>query len=140
MPASLTPYLFFNGRCDEAVDFYKTAVGAEVDMVMRFDESPEPMPEGAIPPDFGQKVMHGSIRVHGHRIMVSDGCETGSNFAGFRLALSLATEAEARRAFDALAEGGTVDMPLTATFWSPCYGMVTDKFGVGWMVIVVEEG
>jgi PhnB protein len=87
-------------------------------------------------PGFEKKVMHASFRVRGIRLMASDGCDDKSKFEGFRLALAVPTEVDARRAFDALAAGGSVEMPLGPTFWSPCYGMVTDRFGVGWMVMV----
>ncbi|MBO0699631.1 MAG: VOC family protein [Zavarzinella sp.] len=134
--ATITPYLFFAGRCDEALEFYRKALGAEVEMLMRYDESPEPAPPGMLQPGFERKVMHASFRVRGVPLMASDGCGEKSRFDGFRLSLALPTEADARRAFDALAAGGTVQMPLTRTFWSPCFGMVTDRFGVGWMVTV----
>lgn len=133
---TITPYLDFAGRCDEALAFYREALGAEVEMLMRFNESPEPPPPGMLQPGFENKVMHVSFLVRGVRLMASDGCDAKSKFDGFRLALTVPTEADARRAFDALAAGGTVQMPLTKTFWSPCYGMVTDKFGLGWMVMV----
>ncbi|MFO0956689.1 MAG: VOC family protein [Isosphaeraceae bacterium] len=133
---AITPYLFFGGRCEEAIDFYKKALGAEVEMVMKFSQSPEPPPPGMLQAGFEDKVMHASFRIRGVPLMGSDGCDDRSKFDGFRLALSVPAEAEARRAFDALAEGGSIQMPLCATFWSPCYGMVTDRFGVGWMVMV----
>lgn len=133
---SITPYLFFSGRCEEAIEFYRSKLGAEVEMIMRFRDSPEPPPPGMLKPGFENKVMHASLRVYGIPLMVSDGCDDGSKFDGFRLALTLPTEAEAHKAFDALADGGSVQMPLTKTFWSPCYGMVTDRFNVGWMVTI----
>ncbi|CAN5478258.1 VOC family protein [soil metagenome] len=133
---NITPYLFFGGRCEEAINFYRTALGASVDMIMRFNESPEPTPPGLLQPGFETKVMHASIRIHGIPLMCSDGCNDTSKFDGFRLALTVPTEAEAQRSFEALAAGGSVEMPLTKTFWSPCYGMVSDRFGVGWMVMV----
>jgi PhnB protein len=134
--ATITPYLGFGGRCEEALNFYRTALGAEVDMIMRFDESPEPAPPGMLQPGFEKKIMHASFRIRGIPLMASDGCSDKSKFDGFRLALTVTTEADAKRCFDALANGGTVQMPLTKTFWSPCYGMVTDRFGLGWMVMV----
>jgi PhnB protein len=133
---AITPYLTFGGRCEEALAFYREALGAEVEMLMRFDESPEPTPPGMLQPGFEKKVMHASFSVRGVRLMASDGCDDKSKFDGFRLALSVPTEADAGKAFAALAAGGTVQMPLTKTFWSPCFGMVTDKFGLGWMVSV----
>jgi PhnB protein len=134
--ATITPYLMFGGRCDEALEFYKHALGAETEMVMRFSDSPEQPPPGMLAPGFEKKVMHCSFRVGGARVMASDGCAPAGAFAEFRLNLQLPDEAAARKAFDALAAGGEVEMPLTPTFWSPCYGMLTDKFGLGWMVMV----
>jgi PhnB protein len=127
-------YLFFGGRCDEALEFYRTALGAEVDFLMRYKESPEPLPPGRIPPGFENKVMHATFHIGGTTLMASDGCEAGPRFAGFSLSLAVPTQAEADRAFVALAAGGQVTMPLTKTFWSPCFGMLTDRFGIGWMV------
>ena len=136
---AIEPYLFFNGRCEEAIEFYKKALGAEVLMLMRYKESPEAPPPGMVPPNWGDKVMHATLRTGNANLMVSDGCSEGTNFEGFSLALALANEAEARRAFDALSEGGQVRMALTKTFWSPCFGMVADRFGVGWMVTVAQS-
>lgn len=130
------PYLFFGGRCDEALTFYQRALGATVDRVMRFKESPDPPPPGVLPAGFEDKIMHSSFRVGGTTVMASDGCEPDQKFAGFSLSLSVPTEAEADRAFAALAEGGQVRMPLGKTFWTSRFGMVTDRFGVGWMVSV----
>ena len=130
------PYLFFGGRCEEALAFYHTALGAQVDMLMRFKESPEPPPPGMMPPDWGDKIMHASVRIGGSTIMASDGCGESQGFTGFSLSLSVPTEAEADRAFAALAAGGEVRMPLGKTFWSPRVGMVADRFGIGWMVNV----
>jgi PhnB protein len=133
---TITPYLFFGGRCEEAINFYREALGAELEMLMRFDESPEPPPSGMLQAGFEKKVMHASFRVRGIPLMASDGCDNKSKFNGFRLALTVPTEADAKRSFDALADGGSVQMPLSKTFWSPCYGMVTDRFGLAWMVMV----
>ncbi len=130
------PYLFFGGRCEEALAFYRTALGAQVDFLMRYKESPEPHPPGMVPPGFENKVMHATFRIGGTTLMASDGCEEGAKFDGFSLSLAAPTEAEADRAFAALAAGGQVRMPLAKTFWSPRFGMVTDRFGVGWMVSV----
>lgn len=132
----VVPYLFFNGRCEEALEFYKTAIGAKVGMLMRYHESPEPMPPGRLPKGFENKVMHAAFTIGKTALMASDGCEEGPKFEGFSLSLSVPTEAEAKRAFTALSAGGKVCMPLEKTFWSPCFGMVTDKFGMGWMVTV----
>ena len=131
------PYLFFNGNCEQAVEFYRKALGAEVEMMMRFKESPEPPPPDKVPPGFENKIMHASFRVGGTTLMASDGCSTEKpDFEGFSLSLSVATEAEADRAFAALANGGKVTMPLAKTFWSPRFGMLEDRFGVGWMISV----
>jgi PhnB protein len=134
---AIEPYLFFNGSCEQAVEYYRKALGAEVQMVMRYKESPEPPPPGRLPAGFENKIMHTSLRIGKTTLMASDGCSTDkASFEGFSLALSVATEAEADRVFAALADGGKVGMPLTKTFWSPRFGMVTDRFGVGWMVSV----
>lgn len=130
------PYLFFSGRCEEALEFYQESLGAVVTMLMRFKDSPDPLPKDVVPPGSEDKVMHAAFRVGEMTLMASDGCGDRANFAGFRLSLSVQSEAECDRVFAALAEGGNVDMPLDRTFWSPRYGMVTDKFGVGWMVMV----
>jgi PhnB protein len=135
---TITPYLDFSGRCDEALEFYRKALGAEVEMLMRYSESPEQPPPGMLQPGFENKVMHVSFRVRGVPLMASDGCDDKSKFEGFRLALTVPAEADARRAFDALADGGSIQMPIARTFWSPCFGMVTDRFGVGWMVMVPQ--
>ena len=130
------PYIFFGGRCEEALAFYRAALGAQVDFLMLYKDSPEPLPPGRLPPGFESKVMHATFRIGGSTLMASDGCEAGPSFAGFSLSLAAPTEAEADRAFAALAEGGKVTMPLTRTFWSPRFGMLTDRFGLGWMVSV----
>ncbi len=132
----IEPYLVFGGRCDEALEFYGKAIGAQVDFKMRYKESPEAMPPGQLPVGWEEKVMHVSFRVGGSRLMASDGCEPAGGFTGFSLSLAVPTEAEAARAYAALAEGGKMTMPLEKTFWSPCFGMVKDKFGISWMVSV----
>lgn len=135
--ALVQPYLMFGGRCEEAVAFYQQAVSAQLIMSMRFSESPQPVPPGVLAPGFENKVMHCSFLVGQTTIMASDGCNSESSFQGFSLALSLESIEDAHRAFDALSAGGKVTMPLSATFWSPCYGMLVDQFGVSWMVIVM---
>ncbi len=139
MTTTIAPYLFFAGRCEEALDFYRQSLGASIDFMMRFSDSPEPTPPGMLQAGFENKVMHASFRIGEVLIMASDGCDDKSKFDGFRLALGVPTEAEAHKAFNALAEGGSIMMPLSKTFWSPCYGMVTDKFNVAWMVMVPSE-
>ena len=133
----IEPYLFFNGRCEEAIAFYKRALGAEVLMMMRNKEAPEQPPPGMLPPGSEDKVMHATLRIGASHLMLSDGrCDGKPVFNGFSLSLDAANEAEAERLFAALADGGTVQMPLAKTFWSPRFGMVADRFGVGWMVSV----
>ena len=139
MTTSISPYLFFAGRCEEALNFYKEAIGARIDMVMRYNESPDPIPPGRLQPGFETKIMHASFRVGEAVVMASDGCDDRANFDGFQLALSVASEAEARQAFEGLAVSGSVAVPLGPTFWSPSFGMLTDKFNVGWMVMVVPN-
>ena len=133
------PYLFFNGRCEEAVEFYRKALGAEVVMMMRNKESPEPHPPGMLPPGSENKVMHVAMKVGDTVVMGSDGrCDGVTNFQGFSLSIDAPDATIAERMFKALADGGQVQMPLAKTFWAPLFGMVADRFGVGWMVGVSE--
>jgi PhnB protein len=133
----IQPYLFFDGRCEEALEFYRRALGAEVTMLMRFKDSPEPPAPGMLPPGAEDKVMHASFRVGDVAMMASDGhCSGRQNFQGFALSLTVGDEDEAERRFAALADGGEVRMPLAKTFFSPRFGMVADRFGVTWMVYV----
>ena len=131
------PYLFFDGRCDEAIEFYRSALGAEVTGLMRFKDSPEPPQPGMVPPGAENKVMHASFRIGDTTVMASDGrCLGRPNFQGFSLSLTAPDDAEAERLFASLAEGGQVQMPLTKTFFSSRFGMVADRFGMSWMIIV----
>lgn len=132
-------YLFFSGKCDEALNYYQQHLGAQVNFLMRFNESPDPVPQELLQDGFANKVMHAEFSLGNTRILASDGCNDVENFSGFRIALTLPDEAEAQRVFSALAASGKVDMPLTKTFWSPLYGQVTDKFGIGWMVMLPGE-
>jgi PhnB protein len=130
------PYLAFEGRCDEAIEFYKRALGAKVDMLMRFKEAPD---QSMVTPANKDKVMHAALRAGDTQLLMSDGRCTGSpNFSGIALALSTTTEADAERIFNALAEGGKVNMPMAKTFFASRFGMVADKFGIGWMVLVAR--
>jgi PhnB protein len=132
----IQPYLFFDGRCEEAIEFYRKALGAEVDMLMHFKDSPDP---DHCPPNSANKVMHATFHIGDTTLNASDGRCTGQpKFAGFSLSLNAPNEAEADRLFAALADGGQVQMPLTKTFFSPRFGMVADRFGVSWMVIVMS--
>lgn len=132
----IQPYLFFAGRCDEALRFYGEAVGAKVEMLMRFNESPDPVPPGTLQAGFENKVMHCAFRVGDTTILASDGCNDQGRFDGFSLALTVPSKAEAERTFSALAKEGEIRMPLTETFWSPCFGMLSDRYGIAWMVMV----
>jgi PhnB protein len=135
----IEPYLFFDGRCEEALAFYKTAVGAETTMLMRYNQSPDPMPPGMMPPGSENKVMHASMKIGDATVMASDGmCGGTPSFDGFSLTYNASNEAEADRAFGALSQDGKVTMPLGKTFFAPKFGMCNDKFGVGWMVIVAQ--
>lgn len=138
---ALEPYVFFPGTCAQAIAFYQQALGAELLMPpMLFRDSPDPVPPGLLPPGWEDKIMHCSLRLAGGRLMVSDGnSETNAPMHGFSLTLSYPSQAQAHAAFAALAATGEVTMPIGPTFWSPCFGMVKDHFGVHWM-ITVEEG
>jgi PhnB protein len=131
------PYLSFEGRCQEAIDFYKKVLGAKVEMVMHFKESPQQPSSGAFPPEMANKVMHASLRIGDSIVMATDGHSTGKlNFAGVSLTITASSDAEAERLFAALSDGGKVTMPMAKTFFASRFGMVSDQFGVPWMVIV----
>jgi PhnB protein len=130
------PYVSFEGRCDEAIAFYTSALGAEVTMLVRFKDHPEPQPPGMIKPETENKVMHARLRIGDSIVMASDGrCLGTANFAGISLTISAPDKAGAEKLFNALADGGTIKMPFTATFFSPGFGMVNDRFGVPWMIL-----
>jgi PhnB protein len=134
------PYLFFDGRCEEAVEFYRTKLGAEVQNLMRFKDSPQPHQPGMIPPGAENKVMHTSLRIGDTTVMASDGrCQGQPNFQGFALSLTAANDAEADRWFAALGDGGQVQMPLAKTFFASRFGMLADRFGVSWMIIAGQQ-
>jgi PhnB protein len=133
------PYLCFEGRCEEALDFYRKSLGAKVEMLMRFKESPDPgmCPDGAAT---GDKVMHSSFTIGDTQVMASDGRCTGQpSFQGIALSITAPDEAKAEKLFTALSDGGQVQMPLARTFFSPSFGMVADRFGVSWMVMVPPQ-
>ncbi len=135
----LQPYLFFDGRCEEAIEFYEKVLGADVTMLMRFKDSPEPHQPGMIPPGSEEKVMHASIRIGESTVLASDGrCHGKPKFEGFALSLTVKDDVEADRLFKALGDGGQVQMPLAKTFFSSRFGMVADRFGVSWMVYVAS--
>ena len=132
------PYLFFDGRCEEALTFYREKLGVEVTRLLRFKDSPEPAKPGMLPPGAEEKVMHASFRIGDATVMVSDGRCTGQpKFQGFALTITVPNEAEADRLVAALGDGGQVQMPLSKTFFSARFGMVADRFGVSWMIYVV---
>ncbi len=136
--AKVQPYVFFDGRCEEALEFYKKALGAEVGMMMRFKENPDSGMQMA--PGTGDKIMHAYFTVGGTGIMASDGYAKGNpEFKGFSLSISAKNAAEADRLFAALSDGGNVTQPLMETFFSPRFGMVNDRFGLSWMVIVEQQ-
>lgn len=136
----IQPYLFFDGRCDEAIEFYRQALKAEVVMLMRYGESPEGEEQcqgGATPP--ADKVMHACLQIGQTQVMMSDGfCSGKPEFKGVSLSLTVADDAQARRVFDALADGGQVQQPLIATFFASSFGMVADRLGVSWMVVTAS--
>lgn len=135
----LQPYVFFEGRAEEAAQFYGEVLGAKVEMLMRYAEAPDPPPEGMIPKGSERKVMHMALRIGDSMLLGSDGmCSGKPQFQGFSLSVTVPNEAEADRVFARMAEGGQVQMPLGKTFFSPRFGMVADRFGVGWMVIVAS--
>jgi len=130
------PYLFFDGRCEEALEFYRKALGAEVTMLSRFKDSPDP---AMCPPGSEDKVMHATLRIGDTTVMASDGrCQGQPSFQGFSLSIAAASEAEADRLFAAVADGGQVQMPLAKTFFASRFGMAADRFGVSWMVVAMQ--
>jgi PhnB protein len=130
----IQPYLFLEGRCDEAIEFYKSVFGAKVDMLMRWKDSPD---KSMCTPANENKVMHASVTIGDSRVMVSDGRNSGSpKFEGFALSVNAKDESDADRMFNALANGGQVTMAMSKTFFSPRFGMVADKFGMHWMIVV----
>ena len=136
----IVPYLFFGGNAEEAIDFYADKLGAERVMLMRFKESPEPAPDGMVPPDWGDKIMHACIKIGETNVLMSDGCASdGKGFAGVSMTLQVKDAAEAERLFAALSDGGGVTMPLGPTFFSPAFGMLTDRFGVAWGIVADEQ-
>jgi PhnB protein len=137
MTMEIQPYLSFEGRADEAIEFYKKSIGAKVEMLMRFKEAPD---QSMVSPGSAEKVMHAALRAGDALLLMSDGRCTGSaNFHGIALALRVKNDDEADRVFAALADGGKVNMPLAKTFFSSKFGMLNDKFGVGWMVMVTPN-
>lgn len=137
-PPFVQPYLFFGGKCSAALEYYTKYLDAEVLMTMRYNESPEPPPPGMVPEGWGDKIMHAAFRIGNSVLMGSDGCDEKSAGSSHCMSLTMPDEAGAKRAYAALAEGGSITMPMGETFWSPCFGMVTDAFGIQWMVTVPE--
>ena len=133
-------YLFFEGRCEEAIAFYEKTLGAKRGMLMRYGESPESCPEGMIPPGSENKIMHAEFTIGDTMVMASDGMVSGKpKFDGFSLSVDFSDVAAAEKAFHALADGGEVGMKLDETFYAKIFGMVKDRFGMNWMVIVPKE-
>lgn len=131
------PYLNFDGRCEEALDFYKQAIGAEILCLMRLSESPEPCDPAMVPPGSENKVMHSSFKIGDSTLLATDcGCSGQTKFSGFSICITAADPDHASRLFAALSEGGRVEMPLGKTFFSPSFGVLEDRFGLSWMVYV----
>lgn len=136
----IQPYLFFNGRCEEAISFYGKALDAKVTMMMRNNESPEPHQPGMLPPGSENKIMHANLQIRDVQIMASDGhCQGTAKFEGIGLTLNATDKADATKLFASLVEGGQAQMPLTETFFADSFGMVTDKFGVLWMIMAAKK-
>ncbi len=128
-------YVTFGGRCEEALEFYRKSIGAEVTGLLRWKDSPDANMKG--PPGYEEKVMNAAFRIGETELMADDGMgEQQAEFKGMTLAIEVANDAEAKRVFTALGDGGSVQMPLMKTFWTSSFGMLTDKFGVPWMVNV----
>lgn len=126
-------YLIFEGKCEQALEFYKSKLGAEVTTLMRFKDAPD---QSQVKPESRDKVMHAEFTVGETKILASDGyCKGAPKFDGFSLTIQCGNDAEAERLFKAIGDGGKVTMPLEKTFFASRFGMATDKFGVGWMVI-----
>jgi PhnB protein len=136
---TVSPYLFFNGRCQEAIDFYKRALGAEVSTLMRFRDAP-PEAQRSMQPENADKVMHADLKIAGATVLMSDGRGSGTlAFEGFALCVEPRSRDEAERLFTAISDGGEVRMPMAETFFSPGFGMAADRFGVGWIVVTQRE-
>lgn len=138
MKPIVEPYLFFAGKCEAALEYYRQHLGAEIGMIMRYGQSPEP-PQCPLPEGWDDKIMHASFTIGASRLMGSDGMKDQMPADGHCMSLTMPDEAEARRVFAALSDGGEAFMPIGKTFWSPCFGMVTDRFGIHWMVTVPEQ-
>ena len=137
MKPIVEPYLFFAGKCEAALNYYREHLGAEIGMIMRYKDNPEP-PMCPLPDNWDDKIMHASFTIGASRLMGSDGMKTEMPADGHCMSLTLPDEAEAKRVFAALADGGDAFMPIGKTFWSPCFGMVSDRFGIHWMITVPE--
>jgi uncharacterized protein YbaA (DUF1428 family)/uncharacterized glyoxalase superfamily protein PhnB len=136
-PSVIQPYVFFRGRCEEAINYYKDKLGAEVSMLMRFSDNPDKPPRDKVPAEMDQKVMHAEIIVAGATLMLSDGMKGGSmDNPAVSLSLSVSSEAEADRLFNALAADGRIEMPMGPAFFAKRFGAVVDKFGISWMIMV----
>ena len=134
------PYLFFNGQCEEAIEFYKQTLGAKVLMALRFRDNPDKPGPYKVAPDLDDKIMHASLKIGETEVLMSDGMGTGRpEFKGITLALGVQSEAEADRVFNALAEGGQIKMPIGKTFFSPRFGGVADRFGVSWIIVTAQQ-
>jgi PhnB protein len=138
--ASVQPYVFFDGKCDEAIAFYSSAIGAKTQMLMRYKDCPDPQGKAACKPGTEDKVMHANVKIRDTEVLMADGhCGGNPKFEGFGLALQAKDNQDAEKLFAALSEGGNVMMPMSETFFAHRFGMVADKFGVMWMVLHGKE-
>ncbi|MBU6460522.1 MAG: VOC family protein [Proteobacteria bacterium] len=136
----IQPYLFFAGRCEEAIGYYQKTLGAKVNFLMRFKESPDPIPPNKLPPGWEDKIMHGSLQVGHSTLLLSDGQNAGQpDFRGISLTLSVDSDEQAKLIFTRLAQNGQINMPLGATFFASSFGMLTDYMGVTWMIIAGQK-
>ena len=140
MPTTLTPYLSFDGRTREAFAFYRQALGATIQAMLSYDEMPAAAPAegcGDAGPPSGDGIMHACLVLPGGAMLFAGDTPPGMPYEGLKgvmLALQYDTVDEARDAFQALAQGGQVTMPLAPTFWARTFGMLTDRFGIAWAV------
>jgi PhnB protein len=134
----IQPYLYFDGRCEEAIAFYSSALDATELFKMRFKDAPDP----ATPPHMADKIMHATLAIGSTHVLMSDGRCGGEkvSYSGFSLSVTAADLASGEKYFNALAQGGRIDMPFQKTFWTEGFGMLVDKFGVPWMVNVQHQG
>ncbi|MFM0321344.1 VOC family protein [Caballeronia glebae] len=135
----LDTYIFYHGDCAAALELYQAAFGAQIATLLRFRDAPD---GGNAPPDWADKIMHGVFFVGDRAIMVSDGQhgQPHKSYSGFTMSITADDAQSGERAFNLLAEGGSVLTPWQSTFWTQGFGMLTDRFGVPWLINVLREG